>query len=378
MHRAPLLALSLLVALAACGETPPRSAKVEPPRPVRTVVVQPQHDPVAMQLPGEVRPRIESRLGFRVGGKLASRSVSVGDRVAPGQVLARLDPTDLAPALAAQQAQVVAARTDRDLAAVELERLRDLRAQHYISQAALDRQQAAFDSASARLAAAQAQQTQARNALDFQVLRADAAGVVTAIEAEPGQVVSAGQPVIRVAQSAEREILVAVPESDLRLAREAREWVVVVPALGQRTLQGRLRELAPIADPASRTYAARIAVSGDLDGVALGMTTVVQVLRPGTPAFVLPLSALQSTDGRPRVWRVDAAGTVTPVEVTTAGLLDDAVRVVDGLEPGDRVVTAGANLLRPGQAVRVLEAEAPGAAAPPTAAHVAQRDGAAR
>ena len=117
------------------------------------------------------------------------------------------------------------------------------------------------------------------------------------------------------------------------------------------------------ADPASRTYAARIAVTGDLEGVALGMTTVVQAMRPAETAFVLPLSALQSLDGAPRVWRVDpATATVAPVAVRTGGLLDDAVRIVDGLSAGDRVVTAGANLLRAGQAVRVLDA-APAAGA---------------
>jgi RND family efflux transporter MFP subunit len=333
---------------------------------VRTVVAQPQRVEIAIQLPGEVRPRVESRLGFRVGGKLSQRAVSIGDRVAPGQVLARLDPTDLAPALAAQQAQVVAARTERDLAAVELERLRHLRAQNYISQASLDRQQAAFDAADARLTAAQAQQQQARNAVDFQVLKADAPGVVTAIEAEVGQVVTAGQPVIRVAHTAEREIAVNVPESDLRAVRDARGWAVVVPALG-RTLSGRLREVSPVSDPASRTFAARIALAGDLDGVALGMTTVVQALRSSETAIVMPLSALASVDGRPRVWKVGADGTVQPVEVTTAGLLDDAVRVVDGIAPGDRIVTAGANLLRAGQSVRVLDADP-----------IAGRDGAAK
>jgi RND family efflux transporter MFP subunit len=388
MFRLSLLVVPSAALLVACGEPPPPTAKVEPPRPVRTMVVQPQRTAVAIQLPGEVRPRIESRLGFRVGGKLASRSVSVGDRVVPGQVLARLDPTDLAPVLAAQQAQVVAARTDRDLAAVELERLRNLRGQNYISQASLDRQQAAFDAANARLNAAEAQQTQARNAVDFQVLKSDANGVVTVIEAEPGQVVSSGQPVVRIAHSAEREILVNIPESDLKTARETREWAVLVPALGHRMLPGKLREVSPISDPASRTYAARITLGGDLDGVALGMTTVVQALRPSTESFVLPLSALQSTDGRPHVWRVDTNGTVTPVEITTGGLLDDSVRVVGGLAAGDRIVTAGANLLRAGQAVRVLDAAAPAAgaspgAAPSTAAaaalpRIAQRDGSTR
>ena len=201
------------------------------------------------------------------------------------------------------------------------------------------------------------------------MLKADAAGVVTAVEAEVGQVVSAGQAVIRVAQTGEREILVNLPESALRLARDAREWAVVVPALGYRTLPARLRELAPISDPASRTYAARLTLSGETEGVALGMTAVVQVLRAAEPAFVLPLSALQSTDGRARVWKLDAAGTtVSPVEVKTAGLLDDAVRIVGGLQPGDRIVTAGANLLRAGQSVRVLDEAAGVPAAAPAVA----------
>jgi RND family efflux transporter MFP subunit len=371
MRASALPAAAFIAVLAAgCGqkEVVP---KVEAPRPVRTQVVQPQATAVAIQLPGEVRPRIEARLGFRVAGKLSQRTVSVGDRVVPGQVLARLDPTDLAPALLAQQAQVVAARTDRDLARVELERLRSLRAQNYISQASLDRQQAALDAAEARLGAAEAQQQQARNAIDFQALRADVAGVVTAVEAEVGQVVAAGQAVIRVAQTGEREILVNVPEAALKVARETRDWAVVVPALGGRTLVGRLREVAPISDPASRTYASRLTLSGDLDGVALGMTAVVQALRPAETSFVLPLSALQSTDGQPRVWKVDAGGnTVSPVAVITGGMLDDAIRIVSGLQPGDRIVTAGANLLRPGQSVRIQdEATAPRSAmtSPPVA-----------
>ena len=370
-----LLAAAVLPAALVLSGCAPRAEPVrtDVPRPVRTVVVQPTVATVAIELPGEARPRIESRLGFRVGGKIAERSVSVGDRVVPGQVLARLDPTDLAPALQAQQAQLTAARVDRDLAVVDLDRLRNLRAQNYISQAALDRQQATHDAAVSRVAAAEAQLQQARNAVDFQVLRADAAGVVTAVEAEPGQVVAAGQAVVRIARAGEAEIAVNVPESALAVARATREWTVVVPALGARTLPARLRELSPIADPSSRTYPARLAVSGDTAGLALGMTAVVQALRPAEPAFVVPLSALHSKDAAPRVWRVDEATmTVQPVEVRTAGLLDDAVRIVEGLRPGDRIVTAGANLLLPGQKVRLLDA-APTARAAPAAAPGAAR-----
>lgn len=353
-------AIAVLCLLVGCKGKEPE-VKVEAPRPVRSVVAKLTASADVLSLPGEIRPRIESRLGFRVGGKLLQRKVSVGDRVVPGQVLARLDPTDLAPALQAQQAQLESARTDRDLAAVELDRLRSLKTQNYISQGSLDRQQATYDSAVSRLNAAQAQLRQARNAIDFQVMHADAAGVVTAVEAEVGQVVTAGQPVIRVAQTAEREVAVNIPEADLDDVRRVKAWSVLVPALGDRMIAAKIRELSPIADPASRTYAARLTLSGKLDDIALGMTALVQSgAQGGQSTIVLPMSALYSRDGKTRVWRVDMSKrTVEPVEVTTAGLLDDSVRITSGISAGDRIVTAGANLLQAGQPVRLLDDPVP-------------------
>jgi len=353
-------AIAALCLLVGCKGKEPE-VKVEAPRPVRSVVAKVTASAGVLSLPGEIRPRIESRLGFRVGGKLLQRNVSVGDRVVPGQVLARLDPTDLAPALQAQQALLESARTDRDLAAVELDRLRSLKSQNYISQGSLDRQQATFDSAVSRLNAAQAQLRQARNAIDFQVMRADAAGVVTAVEAEVGQVVTAGQPVIRVAQTAEREVAVNIPEADLDDVRRVKAWSVLLPALDDRVIAAKIRELSPIADPASRTYAARLTLSGNLDDIALGMTALVQSNAQGGPSYiVLPLSALYSRDGITQVWRIDMSKrTVEPVEVKTAGLLDDSVRIASGISAGDRIVTAGANLLLAGQSVRLLDDPVP-------------------
>jgi RND family efflux transporter MFP subunit len=353
-------AIAALCLLVGCKGKEPE-VKVEAPRPVRSVVAKVTASAGVLSLPGEIRPRIESRLGFRVGGKLLQRNVSVGDRVVPGQVLARLDPTDLAPALQAQQALLESARTDRDLAAVELDRLRSLKSQNYISQGSLDRQQATFDSAVSRLNAAQAQLRQARNAIDFQVMRADAAGVVTAVEAEVGQVVTAGQPVIRVAQTAEREVAVNIPEADLDDVRRVKAWSVLLPALDDRVIAAKIRELSPIADPASRTYAARLTLSGNLDDIALGMTALVQSNAQGGSSYiVLPLSALNSRDGKTQVWRIDMSKrTVEPVEVKTAGLLDDSVRIASGISAGDRIVTAGANLLLAGQSVRLLDDPVP-------------------
>jgi len=350
----PILLVTTLV-VAGCQKAPP--PKVEIPRPVRTMVVQPESGEVALVLPGELRPRVEARYGFRVGGKIAERRVSVGDRVAPGTVIARLDPQDLAPAITAQQAQVQAARTDLKLAQTELARVKELRERQFIAQAQVDRQQAVTDAAVSRLESAEAQLKQARNAADFQVLTADVVGVVVAVEAEAGQVVAAGQTVVRIANTAEKEVLVNVPEPDLPVVRAARSWAVSVPALGVRPLQARLRELSPLSDPASRTYAMRLTLLGDTAGAELGMTAVVRALRVSEPAFVVPLVALHAKDKQPHVWVVDPAkNTVRAVPVTTAGLLDDSVRIVAGLNPGDRVVTAGANLLVAGQAVRIAEA----------------------
>jgi membrane fusion protein, multidrug efflux system len=347
----------LIVPLVLLGCTPhPVADKVEPPRPVRTVVAEPGDVASPITLPGDVRPRVETRYGFRIGGKIAQRHVSVGDRVEPGRVLARLDPADVTPAIEGGQAQVTAMRTERELAGVELRRLQALRARNYISDTQLDRQQAAFDSATARLASADAQLRQARNALAFQALTVGAAGIVTAVEAEAGQVVAAGQTVVRVAQSGEYEIALNIPESDLQAARDARDWQVLVPALGPRPLSARLRELSPVADPASRTYPARLTLEGDTGGVALGMSAVVQASRAAVSGILLPLSSLSSKDGTPRVWLVDpGTSTVRPVPVRTAGFVDEAVRIVEGVRAGDRVVTAGANLLVPGQKVRLLD-----------------------
>ncbi|MFP5406582.1 MAG: efflux RND transporter periplasmic adaptor subunit [Gammaproteobacteria bacterium] len=179
--------------------------------------------------------------------------------------------------------------------------------------------------------------------------------MVTAILAEAGQVVSPGQPVVRVARTGEKELKVDVPEADLATARETSTWKVTIPALGGAVLDAELRELSPVADPASRTYPMRLSLRGNTDRVALGMTATAQAVRESAQTIVLPLSALHSRTGAPQVWVVQDDMTVKSVPVRTDGLLDDAVRIASGLQTGDRVVTAGANLLVEGQKVRLLE-----------------------
>jgi multidrug efflux system membrane fusion protein len=370
MSRSPITPSLLVTAmlLAACtgDPSPPAAAAAETPRPVRAMQVQPAGAVDGLVLPGEVRARHEHRYGFRVGGKIARRWVEVGQPVAAGQVLAVLDAADVTPVLAAQQAQVEAAQAEAALQRAERTRQRTLREQGFLSGAALERQEALTDAAEARLAAAVAAREQARNALAFQTLRADRAGIVTAVEVEAGSVVAAGQPVLRVAATGENELLVAVPERAVNAVRGALSMRATLDALPGRTFDLRLRELAPGADPASRTYAARLTFVQPDPGLRWGMSATVRIALDETPVIVVPLSALQTSDATPRVWVIDTSSrTVQPVAVTLGGGRDDGVVVREGLRGGEWVVTAGANLLQPGQRVRLPEAAAQAAVAAP-------------
>ena len=204
-----LLAALVFAMLSACSkpeDSKPSSVVGEDKaRPVRTVVLG-QHSPSEQNTvyPAELRARHESRLGFRLAGKLVARQVQAGDRVIAGQILARLDPTETAPQTAAAKAQLLGAETDLKLAQIDLQRLIDLRSKGFVSEAQVDRQRAAYDAAKARLEAAQAQLAQAGNTVEFQVIRADAPGVVVGLDAELGQVIAAGQSVVRVARDVER------------------------------------------------------------------------------------------------------------------------------------------------------------------------------
>lgn len=368
--QAATVALVLVLASSGCSKTAGADAtasaptdtraKAEAPRPVRTVrMTAGAHDGVLV-LPAEVRPRFEQRLGFRVGGKIAQRLVDVGQRVQPGQVLAVMDSADVLPAIAAQRSQVDAARTDEALQQAELGRVRELREMGFVSAAALDRQDALTQAAVARHAAARSQLAQVSNGLNFQTLRADRAGVVVGVDAEAGSVVAAGQSVVRIAQLGEKEFAVAVPERSVAALKAARGMVARADAVPARTYEATLRELAPSADPLSRTYAARLSIRNADDALAWGMSASVRVALADKPSLVVPNSALYTRDATPRVWVVDPASqTVRPVAVTLGASRDEGVVVTQGLEGGELVVTAGANLLQPGQKVRLVEAARP-------------------
>jgi RND family efflux transporter MFP subunit len=343
---APLIFLTL--AACSAGKAAPPTAPL-----VRTLVVG-QADAAPLRYTGVVRARIESDLGFRVGGKIVERLVDPGQRVRRGQPLMRLDVTDLGLAASAASDRLRAAQAEATRAAAEEARLRRLVEAGAVSRSTYEVALAAAQSASANLSAARAGADEAANQRGYATLLADTDGVVTDVLAQPGQVVSAGAPVVRLARAGDREAAVAVPETQ----------VATLPRVGQAILYGsdrpiaaRLREVAGAADPLTRTYDARFTLADA--GLPLGATVTVELPRTGASQLAVPLSSLHDGGGGPGVWVVKA-GRVTLRPVQVAALGEETASIAPGaLTQGDRIVALGAQLLREGQAVRVATAAAP-------------------
>lgn len=345
------LVLSCLL-LAAC------SAKPEPhqdqPRPVLFETMTPAPLQASWTLAGDVRARTESTHAFQTSGRVLERRVDVGDRVQRGQVLARIDPADLQPLVNARRAEQAAARSQLQLAKTDLERAEKLHARQFVSSANVDRARAAVDVARARLDAASAQLRQASNAYGYHDLASDVTGVVTAVQVEPGQVVAAGQPVLRVAREGDVEVAVAIPEADLARARAVKQWAVSFAGLPGQQWDAKLRELSPAADPASRTYGARLTLQGDISAVALGMSATAHPIVQAGDVLSVPLSALYSRDDTPRVWVIDTKDQTAHTRAVQLGASSgNRIVVTQGLKPGEQVITAGTSLLREGQKIRL-------------------------
>lgn len=319
--------------LAACK---PPVAPPAPPVLVKSLVIDAGAETGGREYSGEIRARYEVPLSFRVAGKIVERPADAGQRVAPGQLLARLDAADL-------QLQLAQAKSQHGLALAETARYRELRRQNFVSAAALDAREATLATAEAQVGIAANQSAYAR-------LAAERSGVVAAVLAEPGQVVSAGQPVLRLALDGEREVAISLPESAIAGVRpgmpvEVRLWA------DKHHFQGRVREVSAAADPATRTFAARVSL---LDGatVPLGMTASVLLPDQRPAGVTVPTSALFQQGDRPAAWVVGADGTLTLRPVTVSRYTDAGAVVADGLSRGERVVAAGVHKLIPGQAVR--------------------------
>jgi multidrug efflux system membrane fusion protein len=351
----PGIVLALALAAVAGGCRGEAGVEDEAVRPVKVAVVDTAPRGRTLTYSGVVRARIESAMGFRVPGKIVERTVNVGDRVELGQVIARLDDIDLVLAENSAKAAVASARTRRDVASINLERAKPLLPQGFISMAVYDARRNEMDAATSALDTAEAQLRQATNAVGYATLKADKAGIVTAVTAEPGQVVSAGQPVITLADAGETEIAVAVPEQDAGHLAVGHPAKVTLWAGPRVSTESRIREIAGQADAASRTYAVRIAVSAPPPTMRLGMTASVALrIEDEAAPVVVPLAALTESHGSPVVFVVDpenAAVRLTPV--TLGGMADDGVRIVSGLQAGDMVVTAGVQFLRDGMRVRL-------------------------
>ncbi len=353
-----------MIAVLALGACEKRGAPAPLVRPVRVLTVALQPIEMLAEFSGEIKPRIETRLAFRVPGKLVARQVDVGATVRKGQLLASLDAQDLKLAEAGARAQLAAAETDRNLAAADLKRFAELRGKGFISSAELERRESAFKAAQARFDQAQAYASQQRNQAGYATLHADADGVVTAVDAEAGQVVAAGQSIVRIAPQGAKEVLFAIPEDQVEVLRKLGQVEVRTWAQPERALVGRLREISPVADPATRTYQARATLTAAPADVLLGMTASVRMrVRTSGPRISLPLAALVQQGGKTAVWVLDPkTSTVNLVAVTTGAARANDITVTSGLEAGQMVVTAGVHQLQPGQKVSKLADGAIGSA----------------
>lgn len=343
-----ILFIVLAAVLAACNsrETAP-PVKLE--RPAMTQLVGAEAMDAGRLYSGEIRARHEFVMGFRIAGKIAERLVDAGAQVTAGQVLARMDPADAV-------LQAGAARAQYQLAMSDAKRYRELHSKGFVSQSALDAREAA-------LTAAQSLAGLTHNQSDYNTLRAEHDGVIAAILAEAGQVVGIGQPVLRLAQSGEREVAIEIPEAEFARRHVGDAATVELLAVSSAPLTGRLRELSPVADPVSRTYAARVALvmpSGHIaDGqAALGMTARVRFDggQRQSGELLIPLSAIYQKGRQTAVWIVAADRSVSLRVVQVAAYRDNGAVIASGLNAGERIVSAGVHRLSPGEKIRAVEA----------------------
>lgn len=347
------VSLTLAIFLSGCGK---EQAEEQRPRPV--MVVHPQSAEAQLETyPGEVRARFEPELAFRIGGEVTKRLVDSGDQVKKGQVLAELDPKDVQLQLRAMQAQVSAAEANLKLVRSERDRYKQLLERQLVSRSQYENIENLYLAGEARYKQVQAEYNVSSNQAGYAVLRAPKDGVISRRMLEVGQVVAAGQTVFNLAADGEREILISLPEGKIgqfSIGQAVRIQLWSRPGI---FLAGKLREISPAADPQTRTYAARVAITqNDGEPVDLGQSAQVFVSPEGDIPLSLPLSALTADAGKTYVWIVDpAALTLKRIAVNTGPYGEDEVPILQGLQATDWVVSAGVQLLNEGVKVRPVD-----------------------
>ncbi|WP_105419808.1 efflux RND transporter periplasmic adaptor subunit [Neorhizobium sp. T25_27] len=351
-----LLVATAFGALTACSE----EKKAEAPevvRPVKVTEVAAADHGRRLQYSGSVKARTEMNLGFRVAGKITERLVDVGQRVRPGDVLAKLDAVDYQLAVRRAEADLASAQKQVEISGLARRRAETLAEKSISSQSQFEQAQLANDQAISQRESAQSALDQARNQVAYTELKSDQNGIVTTVSADIGQVVASGTPVLSVAVEGSKEVQIAVPEMDVAQFKPGKTVKARFWSATDLVLDGKVREVAGSADAQSRTFAVRVSLPDD-PRVLLGMTATIEAGEDNAVAtYAVPLAALSKKDGQSVVWIVDRGkGTVSSRAVKVADFSDDGVRVAEGIAKGDLVVSAGTQFMKEDMKVKLPEA----------------------
>jgi membrane fusion protein, multidrug efflux system len=348
--------IAATLSIAACGQEQPKRVEV---RPVRAIKVRHAPTDDTISLTGQIQAKDQVNLAFRIGGRLQERSVTVGDSVAPGQIVARLESQDYQNALRSSEADLASAKAVLANAQATANRQSELLSKGFATRVQFDQAEQELKTAQAQADSAEAKLQNAKDNLGYTELKSDAAGSVTAKGAEPGEVVAAGRMVLQVAKQGGRDAVFNVPSQLVRRGPNYPEVTVALSDEPTIKTTGHVREVAPLADAVTGTYVVKVGLDSPPESMRLGATIVGQVKIGTEPVIQIPGTALSQSAGKPAVWVVDPENKTVSLVTVTVGHYDTySVVVSDGLKDGDVVVTAGVQALRPGQEVRLLEAGA--------------------
>jgi RND family efflux transporter MFP subunit len=351
-----VLLIPVLLPLVACGKEQPKKVEV---RPVRVTSIRHTPSGETISLTGQIQAKDLVNLAFRIGGRLQERTVTVGDPVTPGQIVAKIEPQDYQNALRSSEADLASAQAVLANAQNTESRQSQLLSRGFAARAQYDQAEQQLKTAQSQVESAQAKLQNAKDNLTYTELKSDVAGSVTAKGAEPGEVVAAGRMVLQVARQGGRDAVFNVPSQIIRQSPKNPEVTVALSDDPAVVATGHVREVAPQADAATGTYVVKVGLDNPPDIMRLGATIIGQVRIQSDPVIELPGTALTQSEGKPAVWVVDQEKkTVSLVPVIVGHYDTSSIIVVDGLRDGDLVVTAGVQALRPGQQVRLLESNA--------------------